>query len=352
MIGTTTGRRLLAVFALALLVSVGTTGHAGAERVSTGGDSAQRACRSLQDQYLALIREYRTASEARRKAIMAELGNLAGDWDAAGCGSAWGKIYQTRLVPTAPTLPEVRPIGGIEVVDVPMPTPATVGEAVGPAGPAGPSVFLAGSAAAIADDAVPAESLVTVVSEPVAEPVNDTEAVEWPVAVRTAVEPTNAGAAPAEVVAVAQTKIPLDKAAFKTGCEQGGGSYVENPDGSFQCNLRGGGTIKCPNTTSQCTFIPAPFQQPSDHRNPVGEIGDVGVVAPSDPVVPIGEPVSHPIGEPILEPVVDPIAEPVANPVIEPVVEPLADSVVEEPVVEPILQAVAEPDAGLVAEQP
>lgn len=49
----------------------------------------------------------------------------------------------------------------------------------------------------------------------------------------------------------------MDKNSFKTGCESGGGSYVENPDGSFQCNLKDGGVIKCPSTTSQCTYTPA-----------------------------------------------------------------------------------------------
>jgi hypothetical protein len=47
----------------------------------------------------------------------------------------------------------------------------------------------------------------------------------------------------------------MDKGAFKTGCESGGGSYVENAsDGSFQCNLKSGGTIKCADTKSQCTY--------------------------------------------------------------------------------------------------
>lgn len=47
---------------------------------------------------------------------------------------------------------------------------------------------------------------------------------------------------------------PMDKGAFKSGCEAGGGSFVDNVDGSFQCNLKGGGTIKCANTTSPCTY--------------------------------------------------------------------------------------------------
>ena len=46
----------------------------------------------------------------------------------------------------------------------------------------------------------------------------------------------------------------MDKGAFKSGCEAGGGSYIENNDGSFQCNLKSGGTIKCQNTTSPCTY--------------------------------------------------------------------------------------------------
>jgi hypothetical protein len=46
----------------------------------------------------------------------------------------------------------------------------------------------------------------------------------------------------------------MDKGAFKTGCEAGGGSYIDNPDGSFQCNLRGGGVIKCTSTTTPCTY--------------------------------------------------------------------------------------------------
>ena len=46
----------------------------------------------------------------------------------------------------------------------------------------------------------------------------------------------------------------LDKAAFKKGCEEGHGSYVENADGSFQCNMRLGGTVKCQDTKSQCTY--------------------------------------------------------------------------------------------------
>src|ERR1044072_1070575 len=37
----------------------------------------------------------------------------------------------------------------------------------------------------------------------------------------------------------------LDKEAFKEGCKSGGHSFVDNPDGTFQCNTTGGSTIKC-----------------------------------------------------------------------------------------------------------
>ncbi len=46
----------------------------------------------------------------------------------------------------------------------------------------------------------------------------------------------------------------LDKRAFEAGCEEGKGSYIENPDGSFQCNTSDGGTVKCRDTKSQCTY--------------------------------------------------------------------------------------------------
>jgi hypothetical protein len=46
----------------------------------------------------------------------------------------------------------------------------------------------------------------------------------------------------------------MDQGQFKAGCESGGHSYVENRGGSFQCNLRSGGTIKCQDTHSPCTY--------------------------------------------------------------------------------------------------
>ena len=35
------------------------------------------------------------------------------------------------------------------------------------------------------------------------------------------------------------------KAKFKDGCKSSGGSWVENPDGSYQCNTRSGETNIC-----------------------------------------------------------------------------------------------------------
>jgi len=88
----------------------------------------------------------------------------------------------------------------------------------------------------------------------------------------------------------------LDKAAFKAGCEAAGGSYVENRDGSFQCNGRHGGVVKCPDTTSPCTFIPpAQHGQPTDpSEGTVGIIWD-GIVGAIDgggevPAAPANEP--------------------------------------------------------------
>lgn len=132
MIGMMTGRRLLAALALALLVSMGASGHVGAERVPTGGDSVQRACRSIQDRYLALIKEYATATAARGNEIVIELGNLQGDWVAAGCKAGWGNVWATLVMPTTRPIQGVRPIGGIEVVDEPVRTPATGGAGIAP----------------------------------------------------------------------------------------------------------------------------------------------------------------------------------------------------------------------------
>lgn len=45
------------------------------------------------------------------------------------------------------------------------------------------------------------------------------------------------------------------KDAFAKGCKEGGNSFVDNPDGSYQCNLKDGSTIKC-SASGQCHYIP------------------------------------------------------------------------------------------------
>jgi hypothetical protein len=62
--------------------------------------------------------------------------------------------------------------------------------------------------------------------------------------------------APAVHAADNNSTSTMDKSKFKEGCEQGGGSYIENLDGSFQCNLKSGATIKCTSTSGPCYYIP------------------------------------------------------------------------------------------------
>lgn len=39
---------------------------------------------------------------------------------------------------------------------------------------------------------------------------------------------------------------------FRRGCESGGGSFVENPDGSYQCNTTSGIVIRCRADGQRC----------------------------------------------------------------------------------------------------
>ena len=39
---------------------------------------------------------------------------------------------------------------------------------------------------------------------------------------------------------------------FAKGCRESGGSFVENADGTFQCNTRSGLTIKCQKDGQKC----------------------------------------------------------------------------------------------------
>jgi hypothetical protein len=48
------------------------------------------------------------------------------------------------------------------------------------------------------------------------------------------------------------------KTKFKAGCESSGGSWVENPDGSYQCNARSGEVTKCfPEDPPRCIHTPS-----------------------------------------------------------------------------------------------
>lgn len=75
----------------------------------------------------------------------------------------------------------------------------------------------------------------------------------------------------------------MDKGSFASGCRSAGGSYVENADGSFQCNLKGGGTIKCPDTTSQCTYTPLISGAGMTVVTAVGNLQAVADPAPTRP---------------------------------------------------------------------
>lgn len=43
-----------------------------------------------------------------------------------------------------------------------------------------------------------------------------------------------------------------DRSNFRRDCEAGGGLYFEAADGSFRCDLRGGGTVAC-TAAAKCT---------------------------------------------------------------------------------------------------
>lgn len=80
--------------AAALLVGSGLGNGAGAERVPTGGDSAQRGCRMLQDRVIDLIAQYGSASPAEQELLLGQLRNLGSDWIAIGCRYAFGSIVK------------------------------------------------------------------------------------------------------------------------------------------------------------------------------------------------------------------------------------------------------------------
>lgn len=95
-----------------------------------------------------------------------------------------------------------------------------------------------------------------------------------------------AGAGPLVRLARAETT----KEAVLKGCRDSGNSGIDNPDGSYQCNLKDGGEIKC-NTKDQCIYVP-----PRKIAYQPGRVVDVGGlvdlvedgVLAADPSVPVG----------------------------------------------------------------
>ena len=72
----------------------------------------------------------------------------------------------------------------------------------------------------------------------------------------------------------ADSKSPkMDKNAFADGCRSGGNSFVDNPDGSFQCNLKDGSDITCTSTSGPCVYNPPPAH--IVHPGHLGDIGDL-----------------------------------------------------------------------------
>jgi hypothetical protein len=80
------------------------------------------------------------------------------------------------------------------------------------------------------------------------------------------------------------------------GCKDSGNSAIDKPDGSYQCNLRDGGEIRC-DTKDQCIYVP-----PRKIASQPGGVVDVGGLldavggfdlvadgaAGADPLVPVG----------------------------------------------------------------
>lgn len=56
------------------------------------------------------------------------------------------------------------------------------------------------------------------------------------------------------------------------GCRKGGHSPVDNRDGSYQCNLKDGGEIRC-TTKDECRYVPPP--KPGQVASLNGGLGDV-----------------------------------------------------------------------------
>lgn len=81
-----------------------------------------------------------------------------------------------------------------------------------------------------------------------------------------------AGPLARSVLAEASTKDKVLK-----GCSDGGHSAIDNPDGSYQCNLKDGGEIKC-DTKDQCIYVP-PRKIAFDKGGLTGVLGMFEVVS-------------------------------------------------------------------------
>lgn len=61
------------------------------------------------------------------------------------------------------------------------------------------------------------------------------------------------------------------------GCSDAGHSAIDNPDGSYQCNLKDGGEIKC-DTKDQCIYVP-PRKVAIVHGGLADVLGDIQVIS-------------------------------------------------------------------------
>jgi hypothetical protein len=109
--------RVVVVAAVAALVGVSTLAPVGAERVPSGGDSAQRACYAIQSAVNSLISEYGGATEDRKETIIGLLRNLGSNWNAL-CKYTFGNI----VMELPPELAGPGQLGGIDLAPPSKPT--------------------------------------------------------------------------------------------------------------------------------------------------------------------------------------------------------------------------------------
>jgi hypothetical protein len=105
---------LAGLVAISLLSAVGVTlNNAAAERVPPGGDTYQRGCRALQDQYNKLIDERDHAkTDADRQKINGEINSVVSNWNDL-CKGLWGSISEQMTLPPKPVGGSGYPYGDI-----------------------------------------------------------------------------------------------------------------------------------------------------------------------------------------------------------------------------------------------